>query len=309
MSKARMLFALVVLAFLALAPLNGRAQSTCTLTVTPDPSELTGTVVTVGSSSFELDVDGDGTADHTINVDSNTQFEGVADLSGLEPGDLVRVSVEDPDATDLLAEEVELLFDEDEDGGVTGRIACVDPTSGEATAIHLVFAPSTPDHAFPALTIQVNLQGGTKYKVNKGNIDISGFTFDASNLSPGQRVTAAGAPFTGGDVVEVDANKVILKLQELEGTVEPGSVNTSTGTFQINITSASMDLVASPLTIETDNRTRFTGKVRNVGGLDDTGATNYRIKGLLLRDPAGSDASAVIFIAKKVKKVKSGSGG
>lgn len=303
MSKRNVLLAFMGLMVLALAPGLANAQSTCTLTVTPDPEELTGQVVgTPGSNSFELDVDFDGTADHTINTNENTQFEGIADLLGLADGDLVRVVVEDPDATDLLAEEVELLFDEDEDSGVTGRIACVDPTSGDASTIHMVFAPSNPDHDFAALTIQVNLQSGTKYKVNKGNINTSGFDFDASNLSVGQRVTAAGSAFTGGDVVEVDANKVILKLQEFEGMVVDGSVDTSQGTFQINITSASSDLLTEPLTIKTSQMTRFAGKIRNLSGLNTT--DTYRIKGILLRDPNGSDASDVIFLAKKVKKVK-----
>jgi len=261
--------------------------------------ELAGTVVSIASPEFDLDVNGDGTADYTIHTDGTTQFEDpLTGLSGLAAGDLVKVEVETQPDGMLHATEVELLFDESGDGGATGRIACVDSSTG-ATTVTMVFAPSTPDHDFPPVTLTVNLTGGTKFKVNRGNINTSGFDFDASNLSPGQRVTAAGAT-ASGSAPEVDANKVILKLQEVNGMLVGGSVDTGAGTFELTITSASDVLLTAPITIKVSLQTKFTGKLRDLSSLNTT--DTYQIKGLLMRDPAGTESTDVVFLAKKVKK-------
>lgn len=258
--------------------------------------ELAGTVVSVGASDFVLDVNG---TQFTITVDASTQFEDIGALSELAAGDLVKAEVEtQPDGT-LLATEVELLFDESGDAGATGRIACVDTSSGPATSITLVFAPSNPDHDFPPLTLMVNLSGSTQFKVNKGNINTSGFTFDASNLSPGQRLTASGTTVSGS-APEVNAGKLILKLQQLDGRLVDGSVNTGANTFQINVTSASDVLLTVPVTVKVNMNTRFAGRLRGLSSLNTT--DTYQIKGLLMRDPAGSDSSSVVLIAKKIKK-------
>lgn len=256
--------------------------------------ELSGSVVSVGSSDFVLDVNG---TQYTITVDSNTEFEDpLTGLSGLAAGDLVKAEVDtQPDGT-LLATEVELLFDESEDNGSTGRIACVDSSSGPAGSITLVFAPSNPDHAFPALTLTVNLSGSTNFRVNRGNINTSGFTFDASNLSPGQRITAAGSTVSGS-APEVDASNLILKLQQVDGMLVAGSVNTTARTFELRITSASDVLLTEPVLVQTSVNTRFAGKIRDLSGLNTT--DTYQIKGLLMKNSANG---TVTFLAKKIKR-------
>lgn len=259
--------------------------------------EFAGEVVSVGASDFVLDVAG---TELTIAVDGNTQFEDITGLSDLAMGDLVKAEVEVQFDGTLLAEEVELLFDEDDQDGVTGRIAGVDPSTGPATSVQLVFAPSSPDHDFPAVTVQVNVLGGTTFKVNRGRIRLNGLTFDDSNLAVGQRVTAAGTPFTGGTAPELDAGRLILKQQKFLGMVVDGSVDTAAGTFQLNVTSASDVLLSGPLTVRVNNRTRFAGRLRGLNNLNTT--ATYLVRGLLLRN--GADATEVILLAKKVKKLR-----
>lgn len=260
--------------------------------------ELSGVVGTISDPTFELDVNNDGTPDYVITTDGSTQWDDpLTGIGSLGTGDLVEVEVIVQADGTVLATEVELLFDEDAtEGGATGRIACVDDSSSEAGFITLVFAPSNPDMAFPAATVQVNLNGSTKYKVNKGNINISCCTFDASHLSPGQRITAAGTP-VGGGTAEIDATKLILKLQQLNGMVVDGSVDTSAGTFQLMVTSASDVLLTEPLLVQTSPQTRFAGKVRNLGGLNTT--DTYQIKGILIQN---SNDGTLTFLAKKIKK-------
>ena len=135
------------------------------------------------------------------------------------------------------------------------------------------------------------------------NLTPGGFAFDDYPLAVGQRVTAAGTPFTGGDVVELQASKVILKLQEFEGTVVEGSVDLTGGTFQINITSPSNALLTTPLTVKTSLMTRFGGRLRDLSGLNTT--DTYRIRGLLMLDKATWDPTAqVTLLAKSVKRMR-----
>lgn len=278
--------------------------------------ELSGAVTAVGSDTFDLDVNGDGTADNTIHTDASTRFEDpLTGLSSLGVGDLVEVEVVAQTDGTLLATKVELLFDEDGTGGATGRIACVEESTSSssslptgpsaqqaASSFELVFAASSPDHPFPSTTVQVNLTGSTKFKVNKGNINTSGFVFNAANLAPGQRLTAAGTPVSGAAPPQMNATRLILKLQMLDGMLVDGSVNTGAGTFQINITSASHVLLTEPLTIKVLPNTRFVGRLRNMSRLNTT--DTYRITGLLMRSSADG---TITFLAKKVKKV-TGSG-
>jgi len=79
-----------------------------------------------------------------------------------------------------------------------------------------------------------------------------------------------------------------------------GSVNTSAGTFELTITSASDVLLTAPITIKVSLQTKFTGKLRDLSSLNTT--DTYQIKGLLMRDPAGTESTDVVFLAKKVKK-------
>jgi len=85
----------------------------------------------------------------------------------------------------------------------------------------------------------------------------------------------------------------------VEGALMPGTVNPSTGTFQLNVTSASGVLLSGPVEVDTGPMTRFGGGLRNVSSLNDT--DTYLVKGLLVR--SGPTRSEVIFIAKKVKTV------
>ena len=266
--------------------------------------EFSGAIVSLGTSDFVVDVNG---TQVTVLVDANTEFDNIAGLGDLAAGDLVKVEADVQADGSYLASEVERLYDESVGTGATGRIACVDADSS-ANELTLVFAPAVPDQPFAATSLVVNLSGLTKFKVNTGNIDISGFDFDASNLSPGQRVTAAGTTviiptLKGGEnaaaAPQVAATKLILKLQEVEGTLMPGTVNPSTGTFQLNVTSASGVLLSGPVEVDTGPMTRFGGGLRNVSSLNDT--DTYLVKGLLVR--SGPTRSEVIFIAKKVKTV------
>lgn len=251
-----------------------------------------------GAGTFDLDVNGDGIADFTITTDGTTVFKDpLTALSDLTGGELVEAEVDvQPDGM-LHATEVELLFDDEGAGGATGRIACV-VESSPASSITLVFAPSAPDHPFPSTTLQVNITDSTKYKVNKGNINTSGFVFNRENLSPGQRLTAAGTPVSGGDPPQVDATKLILKLQMVDGMLD-GSVNSGAGTFQLTITSASDVLLTEPITVKVFPMTKFVGRLRNISNLNTT--DTYRVTGLLMRN---STDGTLTLLAKKVKKVK-----
>jgi len=266
--------------------------------------EFSGAIVSLGASDLVVDVNG---AQVTVLVDAETEFDNIAGLGDLAVDDLVKVEADVQADGSYLATEVERLFDESVDTGATGRIACVDADSS-AGAVTLVFAPPVPDHPFAAASLVLNVSGLTKFKVNKGKLNISGFDFDASNLSPGQRITAAGVTVAttalkGGAgapaASQVNANQFILKLQELQGTLVPGSVNAGTGTFQLNVVSASGVLLSGPVQVDTGPMTRFAGRLRDVGGLNNT--DTYAVKGLLMR--SGPTRSEVTFIAKKVKKV------
>lgn len=296
---------LLVLSLVLLVPLSGQAQENeCVLPNDPEDDELAGVVTAKGTDSFDLDI---GAETKTITVTSSTVFQGVSGFSALEVGDLVEVEVEDESASPLVAEDVNVVFNEDAAAKPTGRIACVDPETGAATSIHIVLAPATTDQDFAAAPLQVNIQSSTTYQVNAGNLNTAGFPFDASHFAIGQRITVTGSTFSSsGSPPEVDARKIILKKQEVVGMLE-GSV-ASDGTFLLNVTSPTGDLYTDPIVVRTDSRTKFSGGIRRLSDLNNT--DSYRVKGLIMRDPAAdADAHDIVLIAKKIQRVTGGGPG
>jgi len=246
--------------------------------------EFTAVVVSanVGAQSFV--VQGPHGKQLTVNVSAQTQWEGNATLSDLSSSSIVQVSGKlDKAAATLDADEVEILSQNGFYAG--GLITYVNPATGPASSFDLYVRGLLPPTT--GLTLgqiaTVDLSGSEKYSIYWMHDLLSQYVFNQSELLAGQNVAIGGPASGAANAQAVTVNRVVLRHWGFDGTVVPGSVNTTNGTFQMLINGFAGVLVPQTVTVYIAGGTEFRDGWTTLGDLTDS--ANVRVVGLLLKDP------------------------
>jgi hypothetical protein len=271
------------------------------LQVPSDPDceidELRGTVVSVSApNSFMLQRVGG--RQFTIDVNGQTDFEGVAsNINNLVTGMLVEVSGQVQQDGSILADAVESYTTDREFLG--GIVLSVTPSSGQANSLTLLVRDQIP--VVPGIsagnTANVAIDSNTVFDIYHLEIPISAFLFNRSMLVLGQAVGVGGTVDNSGNSPTLDARRIVLHRQGLDGHAVPNSINVNQGTIQLQNNGFWGYVLGAPLNVQTTRFTRFI----NVGGLSAiTPAMQLRVTGLLLRDPSGNP----VLVAGRVVNVQ-----
>ena len=241
-------------------------------------------VVSVNTSGQSFVVQGPHGEQFTINVNGQTEWEGNDSISSLTTSSIVEVSgtLDKADQT-LDAEDVAILSQNGFYAG--GQITYVQPSSGPASNFDLYVRGLLPTST--GLTLgqiaQVDLSGSEKYFIYEWHNPLTQFLFNQSSLLPGQHVSVGG-PATGAtNAQDVTAKRVVLRHWGFNGTVVPNSVNTTNGTFQMQINGFVGLLIPQTVTVYTANPTDFRDGLTGLGSL--TNGEDIRVVGLLVKDP------------------------
>jgi hypothetical protein len=246
--------------------------------------EFAAAVVSVNSQGQSFVMQGPHGRQFTVLVSGQTEFDNSENLSQLTTSSIVQVSgtIDRADST-IDADEVAILS---QDGFyAVGQVTYVQPASGEATDFDLYVRgvlPTTTGITAGQIA-QVNLTGSEKFFIYWMHDSLSQFLFNSSSLLPGQHVVIGG-PATGATNAQaVSAKRVVLRHWGFNGSVIPGSVNSGSHTFQINVTGFAGQLVPGPLTVYVTNGTKYR---KGPGSLNDvSGLTGVRVVGLLIKGP------------------------
>jgi hypothetical protein len=247
--------------------------------------ELRGTVTSVNTpNSFVLQrVNG---RQFTIDVNGQTDFEGVAaGINSLAAGTLVEVSGKVQQDGSLLADAVESYTTDREFLG--GIVLSVTPSSGQANGLTLLVRDQIPvvQGISVGNTANVSIDNTTVFDIYHLDIPIAAMLFNRSMLVLGQTVGVGGTVDTSTNPPTLDARRVVLHRQGLDGHAVSGTINLNTSTFQLQNNGFWGYVLGAPVPVLTTNFTRFT----NVAGLSAiTPAMQLRVTGLLLRDPGGN---------------------
>ena len=258
--------------------------------------EFVAAVVSVGSQSFV--VQGPHGENFTINVNGSTEWDGDASLSSLNTSSVVAVSgVLDKADQTLDADEVALLTD----SGfyARGQITYVTPSgSGSAaSSFDLYVRGLLPTDT--GLTLgqiaTVDLSGSEKYYIYWMHNAFTNFLFNSSSLVAGQDV-AIGGPATGAaSSSDVSVKRIHLRNWGFNGTIAANSLNSSNGTFQMQVKGFAGVLIPETVTVYLGPRCDFR---YGLGGFGDLSAsTDIRVVGLLLKDPISGN---VVLLARHV---------
>jgi hypothetical protein len=246
--------------------------------------EFDAAVVSVSAATQSFVVAGPHGRQFTINVNGSTEWDNSESISTLTTSSIVRISgiLDKADST-IDADEVAILtttgFYAD------GQVTYVTPTTGAATSFDLYvrgLLPTTTGLSLGQIA-QVNLTGSEKFFIYWMHNPLTAFLFNSSALTPGQAI-AIGGPASGAtNPNAVTVNRVSLHHWGYNGTVVPGSINTGTGTFQMQVTGFAGLLVPSTVTVYDSAITNFRSGLTSTGSLGSN--ENVRVVGLLLKNP------------------------
>lgn len=265
--------------------------------------ELRGGVVSVDATNKLFVLQRPNGRNINVRVDNNTDWEGPTtseSLSTIAPPTTVEVSGKIQADGSILADAVEVLTHDR--AFISGLILDVNPATGNATDFTLLARQSLP--AIPGVSVpgtaQINVLSGstnTVFDIRKFNLPVETFLFNRSMLVVGQRVAIGGTINSTTTPNSVDARRVVLRRQGLDGV--PGGVqvnNGNTGTFLLQNNGLFGDILGgNALKVTTSNTTVF----KNVGGLAGVAnATRVRVVGLVLKDSGGNPVMVAGYVEK-----------
>ncbi len=249
--------------------------------------ELRGGVVSVDLAERSFLLQGPHGRTLKVLTDGQTQFEEGEGLETLNSNTIVEVSgVLERSTLALRASEV-LVLSRDR-FLLGGLLTDVRPASGPAEQVDLLVRTELPDLSGARIgrIATVGFDGNERFSIHHMRLPLGQLLFNRSSLIEGQRLSIGGVLDTSTAPATLDARRVTLHPQGLEGIWLPGSTraeNSSTGVFAFRTFGLTGLLFERPVRVFTSARTRFV----NLSGLDDLSGDQpipLRIVGLVLLD-------------------------
>jgi len=248
-------------------------------------SDFTGNVASVSTSTNSFVMQGPYGMPRTIDVNSNTQYNGSNSLGTLTANAVVSVIGRMQADGSMLAKNVELITTDK--AFVSGRVLAVNPASGPVTSVTMWIGEEVGTSAvLPVDTVQaINLSAVTKYDVCFFDNFLTNQLFNNTSLVVGQRIfiggTVSGGAFT--------PDFVSLRRQGVVGALVSGSVvitggtGSNLGSFQMQNDALMSYSAGGAFTVETGNATNFEN-INGLAGLAAAGTPNLIARGLVFKD-------------------------
>lgn len=265
-------------------------------------TDFTGNVVSTSSSSFLMQ--GPYGMPRTIDVNSNTQYNGSNSLGTLTANAIVSVIGNVQADGSILAKYVELITTDQ--AFVSGRILAVNPSSGPVTSVTMWIGEEIgTSGVLPVDTVQtINLSGVTNFDVCFFDNWLTQQVFDNSSLVVGQRIfiggSVSGGTFTP-DLVSLRRQGVYGALISGSTTVT-GSAGSNVGYFQMQNDALMSYSAGGPFYVYTGNLTVF-DNIDGLSGLAAAGTPNLVSRGLVFKS---SVTGKPIVVAGRVRVLPPG---
>lgn len=250
--------------------------------------EYNAAVLTVNASGQSFVVQGPHGSQLTVNVNGQTEWDGDASLNNLTTSSIVQLSGKlDKVAGTLDADEVDILSQQG--FYASGQVTYVTPASGTATNFDMYvrgLLPSTTGLTRGQLAT-IDLTGSEKFSIFWMHDALTQFLFNADGLMPGQDVAVGGPASGAANAQSVSVHRIVLRDWGFNGTVVPGSVNTSNNTFQIQVNGFAGVLIPQNVTVYIGGNAEYRDGFTGIG--DIAGGAKVRVVGLLLKNPTNGN--------------------
>lgn len=261
--------------------------------------EFDAAVVSVNTTAQSFVIQGPHGRNFTVNVNGNTEWDNGESISDLTTSSIVQISgtLDKADAT-IDADEVAILS---QNGFyAAGQVTYVTPATGAASSFDLYVRGLLPTTTGVTLgqIAQIDLTGQEKYFIYWMHNPLTEFLFNSSGLLAGQSVAVGGSAGGAANGQAVSVNRVVLRHWGFNGTVVPGSINSSTGTFQMQVNGFAGVLIPETVTVYVAGGTGYRNGFTGFGSV--TASASVRVVGLLLKDPTSGDA---VLLARYVDEL------
>lgn len=251
--------------------------------------ELRGSLVSVNTSGNSFVLQRANGRDFTVDVNSQTQFEGVSGLSALTSPAILEISGKAQADGSILADHVEM--ETTSRAFLSGIVLNATPTTGAATSMTLLVRDEIPvlSGITAGLPATVKIAPSTEFDIARFRLPVSSMLFSASSLVLGQDVGVGGAVDTTTTPASFMTQRIVLHPQGFQGKLNPNSVSVQSGnngSFQLVTNGFFGFLFNAPLKVMTTDATRFRG-INGLSGLNSV-TGNLEVAGLLLRDSSGN---------------------
>lgn len=254
--------------------------------------EFDAAVINTDAGHQSFTIQGPHGRQFTVNVDGNTEWDGGATFGDLTSSSIVQISgrLDRADAT-IDADEIAILSD----NGfyAAGQVTYVNPSSGPASSFDLYvrgLLPTTTGLTLGQLAT-IDLSGNETYSIYWMHGPLAQFLFNQSGLLPGQHIAVGGPASGASNAGSVTVKRVTLRHWGFNGTVVPGSVNTSNNTFQMQVNGFAGLLIPQTVTVYIADNCEFRDGFAQLS--DVSAATNVRVVGLLLKNPVNGNTVLV----------------
>lgn len=269
--------------------------------VSPDDAgahidEFVAGVLSVNASGQQFTIQGPHGRQFTVNVNGQTQWDDNSNLGELTTSTIVQISGKlDKAESTIDADEVAILSQDK--FFASGQITYVTPASGAASSFDLYVRALEPTNTGLSLgqLATVDLTGNENFYIYWMRNPMTQFLFNSSALVAGQDV-AIGGPVSGAaNASAVTTKRVVLRQWGFVGTVVPGSFDSTTSTFKLQVTGFAGVLIPTPITVYVGNATDFRDGLSAES--DVSSSTRIRVVGLLLKNPTNGN---VVLLARHV---------
>ncbi len=250
-------------------------------------------IVSVNQTAGTFIVQGPHGENFNVVTNGSTEWDGNATIGSLNTNSIVEISgTLDPADQTLDADEVAILADKG--AYATGQVTYVMPTSGAATSFDMyVRAVEPANTGLLGNLATVDLTGTENYYIYWMHNPFTQFLFNSSSLVAGQDLGIGGSTASVSGTTVTGLDRIHLRNWGFNGTVVAGSQNSSTGSFQMQVTGFAGVLIPETITVYFGNGSDFRYGLGKFSDL--TNGANIRVVGLLLKNPTNGN---VVLLAR-----------
>jgi len=246
-------------------------------------SELYGGLASVNAGGNSFVLQGPYGFQFTIDVDTNTKFNGSWSLSNMTPPAFVAAEGTVQADGSVMASSVEVISTSQ--AFISGRILAVNPGPVVTMFVGEELPAMSGVPVDTVQTIDLSQVPSNAYAVCFIDNWVTSALFNANALVVGQRIFVGGNYDSTSNTFSPEM--VSLRLQGVVGDLVPNSVsivNNNQGSFELQNNLLLGYALNGPLTVETGNATKFVN-IGGLAGLQSAGQTNLVVRGLVFRDP------------------------
>jgi Domain of unknown function (DUF5666)/Domain of unknown function (DUF4382) len=252
-------------------------------------NDLRGGLVSVNNAGNSFILQRIGGHQITIDVNASTAFSGNLNLATLPNPSVIEVDgVVQADGS-IMADSVEVVTTEK--AFISGRIVAVNPATGPAQTVTLLVGEELPDVAgVPVGTVTtLDVSAVTNYSIRLLDNWFTSFVFNNTSLVPGQRIAMGGS--IDATTSAFVPSHIVLRRQGVVGDLVLNSVvinNGNAGSLQIQNNRMLGYVLATPLSVQTANTTKFTN-LSGLAAIQSGGSMSLATYGLILKDPVNGN--------------------